>query len=119
MQPQPSNMAAGWYPDPNGFPTQRWWNGTGWTDQIAPFSSVPPFAARPSTNVMGVASLVCGVLWIWGLGSVLAIIFGEVAWHQIKNSGGLQTGGGMASVGRVLGVLGVLLSLTIILLGKP
>jgi uncharacterized protein len=25
--------APGWYPDPNGQPYQRWWDGTQWTDQ--------------------------------------------------------------------------------------
>jgi hypothetical protein len=27
--------APGWYPDPNGQPYQRWWDGTRWTDQTA------------------------------------------------------------------------------------
>jgi uncharacterized Tic20 family protein len=25
--------APGWYPDPNGQPCRRWWDGTQWTDQ--------------------------------------------------------------------------------------
>jgi hypothetical protein len=29
-------VAAGWYPDPNGTPNQRWWDGTQWTNQYAP-----------------------------------------------------------------------------------
>ncbi len=27
--------APGWYPDPNGQPLQRWWDGTQWTDQVS------------------------------------------------------------------------------------
>jgi uncharacterized Tic20 family protein len=27
--------APGWYPDPNGQPYQRWWDGTQWTEQTA------------------------------------------------------------------------------------
>jgi hypothetical protein len=25
---------AGWYPDPAGTPSQRWWDGVGWTDLV-------------------------------------------------------------------------------------
>ena len=32
----------GWYPDPNGAPAQRYFDGTKWTDQLAPVS--PPVA---------------------------------------------------------------------------
>ncbi|MDM4762614.1 DUF2510 domain-containing protein [Galbitalea sp. SE-J8] len=27
-------VAPGWYPDPLGLPQQRWWNGSGWTEQV-------------------------------------------------------------------------------------
>lgn len=27
---------AGWYDDPDGLPTLRWWDGQQWTDQLAP-----------------------------------------------------------------------------------
>ncbi|GAA1476250.1 hypothetical protein GCM10009623_06960 [Nocardioides aestuarii] len=32
---------AGWYPDPQGL-GQRFWDGTGWTDQVRPGGSRPP-----------------------------------------------------------------------------
>jgi hypothetical protein len=36
----------GWYPDPEGKPGERWWNGSAWSDSRrgagAPQSSVPP-----------------------------------------------------------------------------
>lgn len=31
--------APGWYPDPNGQPVQRWWDGTQWTDQTSAAST--------------------------------------------------------------------------------
>jgi hypothetical protein len=51
--------------------------------------------------------MVLGILWIWWIGSILAIIFGFVALNQIKTSNGAQTGRGMAIAGLVLGFIGV------------
>lgn len=66
-----------------------------------------PVAAAPSTNGMAVASLVLGILWLWGLGSLLALIFGVMGKNQIDRSGGLETGRGMAIAGLVLGIVGL------------
>lgn len=33
-------IPAGWYPDPEGSPQQRWWDGSLWTDSLAPYRSV-------------------------------------------------------------------------------
>jgi hypothetical protein len=54
-----------------------------------------------------VASLVLGLLWIAGLGSLLAVIFGGVAKRQIRESNGRQGGLGMATAGIVLGIVGL------------
>jgi hypothetical protein len=37
----PPKPAPGWYPDPSGANTQRYFDGTKWTDQLAPFSGLP------------------------------------------------------------------------------
>ncbi|MGW1069765.1 phospholipid scramblase-related protein [Streptomyces aureus] len=43
-----SNTPAGWYPDPNGKPqTQRYWDGSQWTDQEAPASQQVPHQGPP------------------------------------------------------------------------
>jgi hypothetical protein len=69
-----------------------------------------------STNGMAIASMVLGILWIYWIGSVLALIFGYVAKRQIRDSMGRQTGGGMATAGIVLGWIGVgILSIVIVL----
>ena len=60
-----------------------------------------------TTNGMAVASLVLGILWIFGLGSLLALIFGVVGNGQIKKSHGTQSGRGLAIAGVVLGAVGV------------
>ncbi|WP_329302762.1 phospholipid scramblase-related protein [Streptomyces sp. NBC_00659] len=43
-----SNTPAGWYPDPNGkSQTQRYWDGSQWTDQEAPAGQVPHQGTPP------------------------------------------------------------------------
>jgi hypothetical protein len=59
------------------------------------------------TNGLAIASLVLGIVWIYGVGSILALIFGYQGKHQIDASGGQQTGRGMAIAGIVLGWIGV------------
>lgn len=60
-----------------------------------------------STNGLATASLVLGILWLFGIGSLLALIFGSVGKHQIDTSSGRQRGRGVAISGIVLGWLGL------------
>ena len=64
----------------------------------------PP--AQTSTNGLAIASMVLGIVWIYWIGSILAIVFGHVALRQIKRNP-WQTGRGMAIAGLVLGYLGL------------
>ncbi|MBI4259674.1 MAG: DUF4190 domain-containing protein [Actinobacteria bacterium] len=59
------------------------------------------------TNGMAVAALVLGIVWIYGVGSLLALIFGLLARGDIDRSGGAQGGRGMAVAGIVLGIIGL------------
>jgi type II secretory pathway pseudopilin PulG len=61
----------------------------------------------PRTNGMAIASLVLGIVWVYGIGSVLALIFGYKGKKEIDSSGGTQTGRGLAIAGIVLGWIGV------------
>jgi hypothetical protein len=54
---------------------------------------------------MAIASLVLGLVWLYGIGSILALVFGYVALRQIRESG--QGGRGMAIAGTVLGWIGI------------
>jgi uncharacterized membrane protein len=63
------------------------------------------------TNGLAIASLVLGIVWIYWIGSILAIVFGHVALSQIKKSNGTQSGRGMAIAGLVLGYLAIVLSI--------
>jgi hypothetical protein len=55
---------------------------------------------------LAIASLVLGILWIYWIGSILAMIFGAVALRRINASNGWRTGKGMAIAGLVLGIVG-------------
>ena len=78
--------------------------GYGYQPGYPAYGYVP--AAR--TNGLAIASLVCSLLWMFGLGAVLAIIFGFVARSQIKRSGDGQRGKGLALAGIIIGFAGLL-----------
>lgn len=88
--PQPS------YPQPHG--NQQQW--------AAP-PQVHYVVAQPSsgTNGLAIASMVLGILWLYWVGSILAVIFGHIALSQLKRS--QQGGRGMAIAGLVLGYIGI------------
>ncbi len=65
------------------------------------------YVQAPRTNGFAVASLVLGILWLYWVGSILALVFGYVAKGQIDRSGGAQGGRGLAIAGIVLGWVGV------------
>jgi len=62
-------------------------------------------APTRTTNGLAIASMVLGILWMYWIGSILALIFGLVARRQIKERG--QSGDGMAIAGIVLGIVGI------------
>jgi hypothetical protein len=55
---------------------------------------------------MSIAALVLGILWIYGIGSILSLIFGYISLGQIKRDP-RQKGKGMAIAGVVLGWVGI------------
>lgn len=116
---------AGWYPDPENPSQNRYWDGRVWTDQTR---DLPPnrhtegavgatgrekqpraevSITRPETNGLAVASLILGLLWLFWLGSLLAVVFGHRAIRQINRSNGKQTGKGLAVAGLTLGWVGI------------
>lgn len=46
----PNKQPEGWYPDPNGQPLQRWWDGVQWTNATVPTPSAPPTAPGSSSG---------------------------------------------------------------------
>lgn len=67
----------------------------------------PPQIQKQSTNGFAIASMVLGIVWIYWIGSILALVFGYMAKKQIQQSNGREGGGGMATAGIVLGWIGV------------
>jgi hypothetical protein len=67
------------------------------------------------TNGFAIASLVLGILWVYWVGSILALVFGFVALSQIKQRG--EGGRGLAIAGIVLGAVEVVVIPVILVLG--
>ncbi len=59
-----------------------------------------------STSGLAIASMVLGILWLYWVGSILAVIFGHVAISQCNRDPNIG-GKGMAIAGVVLGWVGV------------
>lgn len=65
----------------------------------------PYYAPQRAVNGMAIASMVLGIVWIYWIGSVLALVFGYIAKRQIAERN--ESGSGMATAGIVLGWVGV------------
>jgi hypothetical protein len=80
---------------------------------IAPSSRGParyvaPTSSRHSpVNRLAAASIVFAVAWVWGIGSLLAVVYGCRARRAIERSGGGVGGGGIAVMAIVLGGVGL------------
>jgi Domain of unknown function (DUF4190) len=80
------------------------------SDSTAPDQLVAPYR---ETNGSAIVSVLLGVFWLAGIGSLLALVFGYRARREIKNSGGSQKGSSLATAGIILGWVGI----TILVLG--
>jgi len=60
-------------------------------------------------NRLAVWSLVSGILWVFWLGSIVAVVLGHLALKQIEASRGGQRGRGLAIAGLVVGYVGIAL----------
>jgi len=73
----------------------------------APGWPAPPYTPPARTNSLAVVSLVagCAQMFLFVVASVVAVVTGHIARHQIKRTG--EHGAGMALAGLVLGYLGL------------
>lgn len=65
------------------------------------------FVRVPDTNGLAVASLLFGIFWLGGIGSLAALVLGYRARREIRNSVGGQRGSSLATIGIVLGWIGI------------
>jgi Domain of unknown function (DUF4190) len=78
----------------------------------------PGYPAMPqqrTTDGLAIASMVLGIVWVWWIGSILAVIFGHIALRRIAREG--KAGRGMAIAGLVLGYVGVGILALLIIVG--
>ena len=126
----PSGVSEGWYPDPEGRPHDRYWDGEDWTERtrpMAPGSPVPspqqrqapsPLSARsslPPSNGIGTSALVSGILGLVMFPvvfSVMAIVFGSIGIAKVNR--GEATNKGVATTGLVLGIVGLVVGLILV-----
>lgn len=72
---------------------------------------------RVTTNGFAVASLVLSLCWGYGLLSVLAIVFSTIGRKQVAERG--QNGGGLATAGLVIGIVGLAFAVILIIGVQP
>ncbi len=75
-----------------------------------PISPTPSASPLLPTNSLAIASLISGILaWlgVFGIGGIMAVIFGHMAKNEIRNSPEPQGGDGLATAGLVLGYINI------------
>ncbi len=111
LEPEP--VAASWAP-PAAQPEQvpapdASWPAPAQTSWPAPAPAYGgyPAPAPAGTSRLALASLVCALAWLFGLGSIAAVVLGVMALRRIERSGGALGGKGLAIAGTVIGLVGV------------
>jgi hypothetical protein len=96
-------VPSGWYPDPDGKPADRYWDGDAWTEQTRPATAPRPAAtvtralAGPGYNVLAIIAFVSAFV----VPLVLPIVLGYIALGQIKRTS--EGGRGLALAAVILG----------------
>jgi len=120
----PPPTPGGWYQASDGrwYPTQA----PPYPGYGAPYGQAGPYGfpahygqpGSASNNGLAVASLVCSCLGLilFGVPAVLGGIFGFVASAQIRRSGGMEAGDGMALAGIIIGFAVIALFVVILIL---
>lgn len=105
--PRPAYPPPGGYLDPR-HQAQPWHSPrySGYPGAYAPYGG-PYYYRTPTTvtNPMAIASLILGLIWFWGVGSIAAVLMGHAALNQIKRSG--EQGRTPAILGIIFGWIGI------------
>ncbi len=109
----PAYPQAPSYPQASSYPQAPYGQPGSTPLGVGPYGA--PMPASTGTNGMSIAALVLGILWIYGIGSILSLIFGYISLGQIKRDP-RQKGKGMAIAGVVLGWVGIVGAIIVIAL---
>ena len=121
------SIEPGWYDDPRNPMQERWWDGTGWGEQVRAKAGAAQPGMMPGQmpGMMPMAkagdatkALVAGILGLVCCGifaAIPAVIWGRNATRQIEASGGMLQGGGEAKAGLIMGWIGIAWSVVVIL----
>jgi len=74
---------------------------------LAESAVATPATPYPQASGFAIASLVLGILWLYWIGSILALVFGYLARGEIRRDPQRVGGRGMATAGIVLGWVGI------------
>jgi hypothetical protein len=77
------------------------------TSQAAGPNGAPGGEEAAETNGLAIASMFVGIIWLFGIGSIVAIVLGYAGLKQIDASGGHQGGRAIAIAGIVIGIVGL------------
>ena len=94
MSPTESHP-PGWYADPSSGGATRWWDGVRWTVYANP--PTPPHMRE--TDGLAIAALVTGLVGV----PIVPIVLGHLARRNIRASGGMKQGDGLAIAGLAIG----------------
>jgi YVTN family beta-propeller protein len=83
---------------------------TSMRSQVSDERDGPP---RP-WNELAISSLFLSILWLGGIGSLVAVVFAIVALSQIRKANDRSRGAAIARAGLVLGIIGIVATLAII-----
>ncbi len=71
----------------------------------------PPPSAPPNNQLAVGAIIASAIGLLCGIGSIIGIVLGVVAKNQIKASNGAQGGDNLATLGIVIGAVGIVLNI--------
>lgn len=100
------SAVPGWYPDPDGSPRRRWWDGSEWTWQVISGNGVewaaPPAPARAATSsLQGLWTALIG--FAAGVASAVVI---QLGLRAAGRPGGVTAELGLSELGLWLGLVG-------------
>jgi len=59
------NITSGWYPDPDGKPCERYWDGVSWTDKTRPLTTSLPLGSEEQLPTVVNKGGGCGKVFLW------------------------------------------------------